>query len=674
MSAQPKSRHWSRSVDENRVCWLVFDKQDSSTNVMSSETVSELENELAQVEALSPTALVIRSGKDSGFIAGADITEFGDFDDAALVTAMASRGQAVCQRVADLPFPTVAALNGFTLGGGLEVALACDYRVAVRDYRRCIGLPEVQLGFNPGWGGTVRSVQLLGAPVALDLMLTGRMVSPVEAEKMGLVDRLAESDALEDSVNSLLAAKPQPRRASFSQRLLNLAPIRPLVAKKVRARVSRRAKPEHYPAPFAIVDLWQRFGAKGRQAFDAEADLIGQLMAGDTSKNLIRVFFLRERLKKLAPKESRVSNVHVVGAGVMGGDIASWCALRGLNVSLQDREMRFVEPAIARAKKLFARRLRGPGDAEAAEQRLSVDLDGDRVADADVIIEAIIEDVGAKQDVFRALERSASPNAILATNTSSIGLEDIAETFDDPSRLVGLHFFNPVARLPLVEVVKSENSDEDAVSRAMSFATQIGKLPLPCRSAPGFVVNRILAPYMLEALRAHEEGTPIETIDKAATDFGMPTGPVELSDRVGLDISLHVTESLCGVAPEMLRQKVAAGDLGAKTGRGFYRFENNRPQRAKDFPAPDQDLQDRLILLLVNEAMACFEEGIVDDLDLLDAGVIFGTGFAPFRGGPIHYAKETGVDAIVDRLEDLAKRFGTQFTPRPGWRELAHGR
>ena len=674
MTSQSASRHWNRRVDANGICWLIFDKQDSSTNVLSSETVSELQNELAQVEALGPAALVIISAKDSGFIAGADITEFGDLDDAARVTDMASRGQALCQRIADLPCPTVAALDGFTLGGGLEVALACDYRVAVRGYRRCIGLPEVQLGFNPGWGGTVRSVQLLGAPVALDLMLTGRMVSAVEAEKMGLVDRLAEPGALEASVTALLEAKPQPRQASFSQRLLNLAPVRPLVANKVRARVRRRAKPEHYPAPFAIIDLWQRFGAKGREAFVAEAESIGRLMVGETSKNLVRVFFLRERLKKLAPKKSSVSKVHVVGAGVMGGDIAAWCALRGLDVSLQDREMRFVEPAIARAKKLFSRRLRGPGEAEAAEQRLAVDLDGDRVAEADVIIEAIIEDVSAKRDVFKRLEAVAAPDAILATNTSSIGLDEISEAFDDPSRLVGLHFFNPVSRLPLVEVVKSEHSDADVVSRAMSFATQIGKLPLPCRSAPGFVVNRILAPYMLEALRAHEEGTPIETIDKAATDFGMPTGPVELSDRVGLDISLHVTESLCGVAPEMLRQKVAAGDLGAKSGRGFYEFKDNRPQRATDFPAPGRDLQDRLILLLVNEAMACYEEGIVDDLDLLDAGVIFGTGFAPFRGGPIHYAKQTGIDDVISRLEDLAKRFGTQFTPRPGWRELARGR
>lgn len=674
MSYEIESRNWNRKVDGRGVCWLTFDKHDSSTNVLSSETVSELENELAQLEAQVPAALVIISGKDSGFIAGADITEFGDLDDATEVTATASRGQAVCQRIADLPCPTVAALNGFTLGGGLEVALACDYRVALRGYKRCMGLPEVQLGFNPGWGGTVRSVQLLGAPVALDLMLTGKMVSPVEAEKIGLVDRLAEPGTLVESVTALLAEKPRPKRASFTQRLLDLAPIRPLIAKNVRARVRRRAKPEHYPAPFAIVDLWQQFGAKGREAFAAEAESIGRLMVGDTSKNLVRVFFLRERLKKLAPKETRISKVHVVGAGVMGGDIASWCALRGLDVSLQDREMRFVEPAIARAKKLFSRRLRGPGEAEAAEQRLTVDLSGDRVPEADVIIEAIIEDVGAKRDVFRKLEAAAAPDAILATNTSSIGLEEIAEKFEDPSRLVGLHFFNPVARLPLVEVVKGEKSAADVVSRAMSFATQIGKLPLPCRSAPGFVVNRILAPYMLEALRAHEEGTPIETIDKAATDFGMPTGPVELSDRVGLDISLHVTESLCGVAPEALRKKVAAGDLGAKSGKGFYEFKDNRPQRAKDFPAPDKTLQDRLILLLVNESMACFEEGIVDDLDLLDAGVIFGTGFAPFRGGPIHYAKQAGIDAVIARLEDLAKRYGTQFTPRPGWRDLAHGR
>lgn len=419
-----------------------------------------------------------------------------------------------------------------------------------------------------------------------------------------------------------------------------------------------------------MIDLWQRHGANGPSAYAAEAKSIGELLVSSTSKNLVRVYFLRERLRNLAPKEDGVERVHVVGAGVMGGDIASWCAMRGLTVTLQDREMKFVEPALERAKKLFKRRLRGPGDAAAAEKRLTVDLDAKQIGSADVVIEAIVEELDIKQSLFRELETDVSETAILATNTSSITLEEIARALVDPGRFVGLHFFNPVSRLPLVEVVSGAQTDEAVVRRAMSFVTQIGKLPLPCRSAPGFVVNRILAPYMLEALRAHEEGASLETIDKAAEDFGMPTGPVELADRVGLDIAAHVTELLGSSAPESLRAKVRAGELGAKTGKGFYEFKNNRPQKSSRYEPPTQDLQDRLILALVNEAMACYEDGIVDDLDLLDAGVIFGTGFAPFTGGPIHYARDRGIDNVIARLEVLAERFGTQFTPRAGWRNL----
>jgi 3-hydroxyacyl-CoA dehydrogenase/enoyl-CoA hydratase/3-hydroxybutyryl-CoA epimerase len=502
-------------------------------------------------------------------------------------------------------------------------------------------------------------------------MLTGRSVSAVEARTIGLVDKITAGDRLDDAAAEILRKRPPLRKPAWYLRLLNLSPIRPFVARSVRAQLRRKASPDQYPAPFAMIDLWQRHGASGAAAYSAEAKSIGELMTGATSKNLVRVFFLRERLKKLASKDEKLRRVHVVGAGVMGGDIASWCALRGLDVTLQDREQKFVEPALARARKLFAKRLRGPGDAAAAEARLRVDLQAECVGDADIVIEAIIEDVDAKRALFSELETKVSETALLATNTSSITLEAITERTAVPHRYVGLHFFNPVSRLPLVEVVRGEQTDDETLSKAMSFAVQIGKLPLPCRSAPGFVVNRILAPYMLEALRAHEEGIALEVIDKAAEAFGMPTGPIELADRVGLDIALHVTELLGSEAPAALRTRIEAGDLGAKTGKGFYEFENNRPKKKPVHDAPDEDLTDRLILALVNEAMACYEDGVVEDLDLLDAGVIFGTGFAPFRGGPIHYARQRGIETVVERLDDLAERFGTQFTPRPGWRKLA---
>lgn len=669
----PTSRHWHRRTDADGLCWLSFDKQDSSVNALSQDSVRELASELSFLSADPPAGLVIGSAKASGFIAGADISEFQQLENAAQAAAMSARGQDLCQQVADLPCPTVAALNGFALGGGLELALACDYRVAVKSFERCLGLPEVQLGIHPGFGGTVRAVRLLGAPMALDLMLSGRSVSPVEAKTMGLVDRVVDADSLYEAAAAILKEQPRLHRPRSYLRLLNLALVRPWVARSIRSRVRRRADPKHYPAPYAMIDLWQRYGARGPGAYVAEANSIGELLVGSTAKNLVRVYFLRERLRNLAPKRDDVERVHVIGAGVMGGDIASWCVVRGLAVTLQDRAMEYVEPAIERAKKFFKRRLRAPGDAAAAEERLTVDLDATQIGETDVVIEAIVEQLEPKQSLFRKVESEVSEHAILATNTSSIRIEEIAAAMVDPGRLVGLHFFNPVSHLPLVEVIRGAETNEAVLHRAMSFVTQIGKLPLPCRSEPGFVVNRILAPYMLEALRAHEEGFSLETIDKAAQNFGMPTGPVELADRVGLDITLQVTEILGTSAPELLRAKVKAGELGAKTGRGFYKFKNNRPQKASRYDRPSQDLQDRLILALVNEAMACFEDGVVDDLDLLDAGVIFGTGFAPFTGGPIHYVLERGIEDVIVRLESLAERFGARFKPRPGWRKLAAG-
>ena len=672
-TSAPTSRHWHRRTDADGVCWLSFDKQESSANALSQETVRELASELSLLSADPPAGLVIGSAKASGFIAGADIGEFRNLESPEQAAASAALGQGLCQQVADLPCPTVAAINGFALGGGLELALACNYRVAVESYERCLGLPEVQLGIHPGFGGTVRAVQLLGAPLALDLMLTGRSVSPVEALKMGLVDRVVDADSLDEAAASILKERPRLHRPPWYLRLLTLAPARPWLARSIRSRVRRRANPTHYPAPYAIIDLWQRYGASGPNAYSAEAKSIGELLVSSTSRNLVRVHFLQERLRNLAPKQGGIERVHVVGAGVMGGDIASWCAMRGLSVTLQDRAMEYVEPALERAKKFFKRRLRAPGDAAAAEERLTVDLDAEHIGTADVVVEAIVEELEAKQAYFRKIESEVSENAILATNTSSIKIEEIAAALANPGRFVGLHFFNPVSRLPLVEVIRGVETDEAVLQRATSFVAQIGKLPLPCRSEPGFVVNRILAPYMLEAIRAHEEGASFETIDKAAENFGMPTGPVELADRVGLDIALHVTGILGADVPEILRAKVEARELGAKTGRGFYEFKNNRPQKESRYDQPTPELQDRLILALVNEAMACYEDGVVDDLDLLDAGVIFGTGFAPFTGGPIHYAVECGIEDVIARLESLAVRFGTQFTPRPGWRTLAAG-
>jgi len=668
------AKHWRRRVDDRGVCWLTLDKRDSSVNTLSQEVLGELDLELAKPLEANVRGLVFESGKATGFIAGADVKEFARLETAEQGTEVAARGQALFARIEKLGVPTAAAIDGFALGGGLELALACDYRVAAESYERTLGLPEVQLGIHPGFGGSVRAVELLGAPVALDLMLTGRSLSPQEALACGLVDRVVPRDRLAAAAADLVLQAPRRRRAVWYLRLLSAGPWRALFARVVLRQLRRRARRAHYPAPYAIVALWARYGARGKAAYRAEVESIGDLLVTRTSRNLVRVFELRERLRNLAPKRGRIQRVHVVGAGTMGGDIAAWCALRGLSVTLQDRAQQYVDPALVRARELFRKRLRAPGEADAASTRLVVDLAAKHVGDVDLVIEAIIENPDAKRGLFRDLEAKLPESAIVATNTSSIRLEELSQAFSRPERFIGLHFFNPVASLPLVEVIRAPGSSERALEKAMAFVTQIGKLPLPCRSAPGFVVNRVLTPYMLEALRTHEDGYSLETIDAAAKSFGMPMGPVELADRVGLDVAQHVARILGDVLradpPRLLADKVVAGHLGVKSGRGFYVYSDGRPVKERRFTEPDDELVDRLILPLINEAVACLDEGVVDDVDLLDAGVVFGTGFAPFTGGPLNYARQRGYDQVIEKLLLLAKRFGTRFTPHSGWQKL----
>jgi 3-hydroxyacyl-CoA dehydrogenase/enoyl-CoA hydratase/3-hydroxybutyryl-CoA epimerase len=671
-----RSTHWRVSYGSTGHCWLTLDKADASSNTLSSDVMAELDTIVAGLEQQKDLpGVVIASAKSSGFILGADVREFQDLTDAAVAADLAASGQALLQRIEDLHCPTLALLNGFTLGGGLELALACRYRVAVEGYDRCIGLPEVQLGIHPGFGGTVRSIELMGVPKALDLMLTGRSLSPKEARAAGLVDRIAPAGEAEAVALKLLSRQPPRRRAPWYLRVLNNSLLRPFIAGRLRQQVSRKARPSHYPAPHALIDLWSKHGGRGQAAYRAEAESIGRLLVSPTCKNLVRLFLLRERLRNLAPRSTAVERVHVVGAGVMGGDIAAWCALKGLQVTMQDREEKYLEPAMGRARTLFSKRLKAPGAADDALARLVADVPGNGVADSDVVIEAIIEDLGAKQGLFEDLERRVRADTILGTNTSTIRIEEIAANLERPERVVGLHFFNPVAQMPLVEVIRAANTDPDVVDRALAFVTQIGKLPLPCASAPGFLVNRILMPYMLESLSAHQDGHAIETIDAAAREFGMPMGPIELGDRVGLDIALKSAEimsvSVGYEPPQVLRDMVASGRLGQKSPEGgFYRFENSRPVRQKSFPQPDSDLMDRLMLMLVNEAAACYSEGIVDDIDLLDAGVVFGTGFAPFTGGPIHYARACGKDQLLERLGRQEARHGSRFKPHPAWEKI----
>lgn len=672
-----EARHWQFQQDEAGTGWLCFDRDGASANTLSTATMVELARILESLASKTLKGLVVHSGKATGFIAGADVNEFPQLSSAELAYTATRQGQQVMERLEALPYPTVAVLNGFALGGGLELALACTRRVAFEGTEPVFGLPEVQLGVHPGFGGTVRLPRLIGVRKAMELMLTGRSLRPRDALGVGLVDELCTSETWREvAVRQLTQPGLGRRSPPWPDRLLGSNLLRPLLARKLRERTSEKASPEHYPAPFALIDLWQDHGGDtATEASEAEARSFAQLVMTPTSRNLVRVYFLQERLKKLAGSKSAVARVHVVGAGVMGGDIAAWCALRGLEVTLQDREMRYIEPALIRGRTLFERRLRQPEMVAAAVGRLRADPDGAGVAGADLVIEAVFEDLAVKQAVYARLEPDLRPGAILATNTSSIPLERLGDCLKDPGRLVGLHFFNPVAKLPLVEIVAARLSSPEALLAASAFARRIGKLPVPCRSNPGFLVNRILAPYMGEAMELVREGVPLAEIDLAATDFGMPVGPVELADTVGLDVADHVARILAPVlhrepAPE-LAGLVNAGHLGVKSGQGFYTYRDRKPVRVRLEPGSSSpEVRDRLVYALLNEAAACLHDGIVGDADLVDAGVIFGTGFAPFRGGPLQYARDLGIDAVEGRLRELAGRHGARFNPSAGWSRL----
>lgn len=673
MSDNAKSVNWHIETDADGIAWLAFDKAETGTNVLSGHIMLELNERIEQLEEQKPKAVIVYSAKKNGFIAGADIKEFTGLKSADEAFELIRKGQQVLERLERLPCPTVAAIHGFALGGGLELALACRYRVAADAPDTSLGLPEVQLGIHPGFGGTVRSIRTMGVLSAMPMMLTGKPMRARAALKSGLVDRLARPEELKNAAVRLALQAPAPGKAPFLQRLAGLPGVRNIVARQMVRQTAAKARKDHYPAPFAIIELWRRHWGADAEMYLAEARSIAELMVGETARNLVRVFLLQDKLKGLGNKKALdLKHVHVVGAGVMGGDIAAWCALRGFNVTLQDREMKYIEPAIKRAHKLFEKKLKNEADIQAARERFRPDVDGAGVPDADIVIEAIFENTEAKQKLYQQLEPKMKDGAVLATNTSSIKLEELGTVLSDPDRLVGVHFFNPVAKMPLVEVVKSDSTDSAVVEKALAFTRHIGKLGVPVKSAPGFLVNRILMPYMMEAVKIAEDGVPFEAIDRAAKDFGMPMGPVELSDTVGLDVGLSVgkilAQELGGEVPKMLQEKVDAGKLGKKSGEGFYKWEDGKPQkdnsRSGDIPP---DAGDRLILPMINTAVACLREGVVEDRDLLDAGVIFGTGFAPFRGGPARYIETTGPAKLKKRLEELAARYGERFKPDAGW-------
>jgi 3-hydroxyacyl-CoA dehydrogenase / enoyl-CoA hydratase / 3-hydroxybutyryl-CoA epimerase len=667
-------------LDEKGILWLGLDRHNSSVNSLNEAVLKEFDAILDEIQD-DTTAInggIIYSAKKTGFIAGADIAQFVALQSAEEAFHLIRQGQVIFDKLATLSIPTVAMIDGFCLGGGLELALACRYRVAEESSR--LGLPEVLLGIHPGWGGTVRLPLLIGAPQAMKLILTGKTISGKEAGKLGVVDASVPRRVLKKAACQFAEGHPKPHTPNFNESLSNHGFVRPILARIFTRKLQEKINEAHYPAPFAVIRNWEELGPESQQAMTQEARSIAELMMSATGRNLVRAFFLKERLKSLAKGLSfKAQHVHVIGAGTMGSAIAAWCALSGLTVTLQDQSPKYLASGIKRAHDIIKQKLKSKREIMLAMDKLTVDAAGVAIAKADVVIEAIIENLAAKHALYREIEAKMQPKALLATNTSSLPLEELRQALQAPERLVGIHFFNPVEKMQLVEVVSDAVTDNTSVKDALAFVKQINRLPLPVLSQPGFLVNRILLPYLIESILILQEGVPAPAIDQAAEAFGMPMGPIALGDKVGLDICLSVAEILTqhygGEVPSELRSKVSQGKLGVKTGEGFYRYHHGEALKTRDTTAllrmPHPDIQDRLILRMLNEAVACLRESVVSDADLLDAGMIFGTGFAPFLGGPMHYAKTRGIEQVQQRLSQLAEKYGDRFKPDPGWKTVA---
>jgi 3-hydroxyacyl-CoA dehydrogenase/enoyl-CoA hydratase/3-hydroxybutyryl-CoA epimerase len=643
-------RDWRYSVDRQGIAWAVFDREGESQNSLGRRALEELGAIVEEAERAARDravrGLVFMSGKEKGFIVGADVREFEALTDERQIIDSVTMVNAYLDRIERLPVPVVCCIHGMCLGGGLELALACHWRIATRDDGTRVGFPEVRLGIFPGFNGTVRSIRQAGALSAMPLMLQGSMIRATVARGMGLLDELVPSPLnLRWAARKAVERKRKSKSAPIWKDLLRQWPARGLLANKLRSETAKKVREAHYPAPFRLIDLFETHAGHLDGMKAAETRAFAPLMLSDTSRNLRRVFKLSEMLKAQAPKDLdyKPLRAHVIGAGVMGADIAGWCVACGMEVSLQDVNPEQIAKGIDAQKKLFGRKFKTKAQRDAARARLIADPQGANIGRADIVIEAIVERLEVKQSLFQSIEGKLKPGAVLATNTSSIMIEDIARPLADPGRLIGIHFFNPVAQMPLVEVIKGATSREDEVRKGCAFVTAIDKFPLIVKSSPGFLVNRVLAPYMMAALQRVERGEAKEKIDEAARTFGMPMGPVELADTVGLDVCAHVGKILNAPAGESskLDQMVAAGKLGKKSGEGFYVWKDGKPQKTEPETPYDQFELERLgrelVEPLIRECERCRDERIVENADFVDAGVIFGTGFAPFRGGPLHF-------------------------------------
>ena len=697
-------------VQDDGLAHLRFDDPDRRANILSEGVMRGLAERIEEVRegvvGGRIRGLIVSSGKPDTFIAGADVDAIAGVESPVAGADAARLGQAIYQDLEALRIPTVAAIHGACAGGGLELSLACRYRVASDHRKTRMGLPEVQLGILPAWGGTTRLPRLIGLQAALDMLLTGRLVDARKARRSGLVDAVLPSEFFLEAATDFLRARVDgkelpSRKRSLPQRLLeDTAPGRRIVLSKARSSVMEKTG-GHYPAPLRILDVVKAsLGAPLEKAFALEADAAGELIASPISKNLIHVYHLREAARKgegvpALDGAVEVRRVGVVGAGVMGGGVAHLMADHGMDVRIKDLRHEAITGALQHARGLFRkgveRRKITRLEADARMERIAGGLDYAGFGTLDLVVEAVVERLDVKRTVLAEVEEQVPAHCILTTNTSTLSVDEMAEALQRPDRFAGMHFFNPVDRMPLVEVIRGERSGDAAVATVYQLAVRTGKVPVVVRDGPGFLVNRILGPYLNEAGHLLAEGARVEDVDAAAKDFGMPMGPLRLLDEVGIDVARHAGDVLHAAFGERLAPSAPllalreTERLGRKGGRGFYVYEKGKEKGVDDsiyaalgraVPASRKDLEareirTRLVLSMANEAARVMEDRLVERAGELDLAMIMGTGFPPFRGGLLRYVDALHPRTVVDRLREYAQRLGSRFTPAPLLVELA---
>lgn len=662
--SRARTRRIHLELTDDNVAVVTFGSSNKTANVLDEATLDELHLAVSALESLKPDGVLFTSSSDSIFIAGADLKTLANINGERL-EHLVVKGQSAFSRIADLPMPTVAAIHGACVGGGFELALACDARVASRDKATRIGLPETMLGILPAWGGSTRLPRLVGVPAALDAILSGKLYRAGHAGKLGFVDAVVPREHLLESGMRILREGAPFRKKPFwkTNRIVSA-----FVSRVVRRKVLKKSR-GNYPALLEAIEVVSR-GAAGPvdDSLNREREAVLRLADTPEAKNLMRLFFLQENAKRFRFSESvdeenlpAIERVAVIGAGVMGAGIAQWVASRNIPVLLRDIDRGRVAAGMENIRKLFSaatkRRIFSAHEARSRMDLISPSAEPVSLKRSDLVIEAAVEDLAVKETIFADLCERTRPDTILATNTSALPISDLgkAEGVTHPERIIGLHFFNPVSRMKLVEVVVTDFTSPEVVERSLNFVRSIGKLPVVVKDSPGFLVNRILMPYLIEAGRLVDDGYAPEYIDEAMLDFGMPMGPVRLIDEVGLDVAGHVAATMREAfgdrfeLPKCLGDYIRDGRLGRKSGHGFYRYDDGRAVKGHPGGNPAEamskpELSDHLAGLMAKEARLCLDEGVAKCADDIDFAMILGTGFAPFRGGPLTWSGITKND------------------------------